>query len=48
MIRNLADQYRKSQPSKPKEEEFKSFESVIKFLAKTQIKTTIEAYFSYA
>ncbi len=48
VIRSLANQYRKSQTSKKREDEFKSFESVIKFLAKAPIKTTIEADFSYA
>ena len=48
LIRTLANQYRKSQTSKQREEEFKSFEAVIKFLAKAPIKTTIEATFSYA
>ena len=48
LIRTLANQYRKSQTSKPREEEFKSFEAVIKFLAEAPIKTTIEATFSYA
>ena len=48
LIRNLANQYRKSQTSKQRAEEFKSFEAVIKFLAKAPIKTTIETHFSYA
>ncbi|MCL1604333.1 hypothetical protein M3084_10830, partial [Succinatimonas hippei] len=48
LIRNLANQYRKSQTSKQRTEEFKSFEAVIKFLAKAPIKTTIETHFSYA
>ena len=48
LIRTLANQYRKSQTSKVREKEFKSFEAVIKFLAKAPIKTTIEANFSYA
>ena len=48
LIRTLANQYRKSQTSKPREEEFKSFEAVIKFLAEAPIKTTIETNFSYA
>ena len=48
LINNLANQYRKSQTSKKRESEFKSLESVIKFLAKSPIKTTIETNFSYA
>ena len=48
LLRNLANQYRKSQTSKVREKEFKSFEAVIKILAKAPIKTTIEADFSYA
>ena len=48
MILSLANQYRKSQTSKQRAEEFKSFEAVIKFLAKALIKTTIETNFSYA
>ena len=48
LINNLANQYRKSHTSKTREEEFKSLESVIKFLAKSPIKTTIETNFSYA
>ena len=48
LIRTLANQYRKSQTSKQREEEFKSFEAVIKFLAKAPIKTTIKTNFSYA
>lgn len=48
LIRTLANQYRKSQTSKQREEEFKSFEAVIKFLDKAPVKTTIETNFSYA
>ena len=48
LINNLANQYRKSQTSKQRAEEFKSFEAVIKFLAKSPIKTTIKTHFSYA
>lgn len=48
LFRNLANQYRKSQTSKVREKEFKSFEAVFKFLAKAPIKTTIETNFSYA
>ena len=48
LILSLANQYRKSQTSKKRETEFKSFGSVIKFLAKAPIKTTIETNFSYA
>ena len=48
LLRTLANQYRKSQTSKQRAEEFKSFEAVIKFLAKAPIKTTIETHFSYA
>ena len=48
MIRTIANQYRKSQTSKTRKEEFKSFEAVIEFLSKAPIKTTIETNFSYA
>ena len=48
LIRTLANQYRKSQTSNTREEAFKSFEAVIKFLAEAPIKTTIEADFLYA
>ena len=36
LIRTLVNQYRKSQTSKQRDEEFKSFEAVIKFLAEAR------------
>lgn len=48
LSRTLTNQYRKSQTSKTREEDFKSFDAVIKFLAKALIKGTIETNFSYA